>query len=237
MTAAECNTAAMPGGRLTEQDRQRIAAWLVEGLSYAEIARRLGRTTSTVSREIGRNGGPAGYRAELAHRATERRARRRAPSAGTASRAGSGAAEAWAAQDEAVELAVGTGLPRMVARVLIGLWLSPDGRLTAAELSRGLGVSPASVSSAVGYLIRQELIRRETQGRRDVYVVDNDAWYQSTVTGAEQTLHAARLATQYAEQVGLDTPAGARLAKSGAFLEQISRDALESAERWRSLLM
>ncbi|MGA5823762.1 helix-turn-helix domain-containing protein [Kitasatospora sp. NPDC094028] len=221
----------MPGGRLTQQDRHRIAAGLVEGLSYAEIARRLGRTTSTVTREIGRNGGPAGYRAELAHQATERRARRRTPSAGH-----TGGAGHTDAQDQAVELAVGTGLPKMMARVLIALWLSTDGRLTAAELTRELGVSPASVSAAVGYLIRQELIRREAQGRRDVYVVDNDAWFQSTVTGAEQTLHAAQVAVQYAEQIGLDTPAGARLAKSGAFLERISLDALESAARWRDLL-
>jgi len=226
----------VPGGRLTQQDRHRIAAGLAEGLPYAEIARRLGRTTSTVSREIGRNGGPAGYRAELAHRATERRARRRTPSTGSATGLRVRDAEAQAAENHAVELAVELGMPKMPARVLIGLWLSPDGRLTAAELARGLGVSPASVSAAVGYLIGQGLIRRETQGRRDVYVVDNDAWYQSMVTGAEQTLRAAQAAKESGELLGLDTPAGARLAKSGAFLERTSLDALESARRWRDLL-
>ena len=228
----------MSGGRLSQQDRQRIASGLLEGLSYAEIARRLGRTTSTVSREIGRNGGPAGYRAELAHRATERRARRRTPSPGgaAASDVGSGEDGTQAAEDYAVAMAVGMGLPRMTARVLIALWVSADGRLTAAELTRRLGVSPASVSAAVSYLIGQALIEREAQGRRDVYVVDTDAWYRSVVTGAEQTLHAARVAKESADRIGSDTPAGVRLAKGGAFLERISLDALESAQRWRGLL-
>jgi DNA-binding transcriptional regulator GbsR (MarR family) len=228
-------------GRLSLQDRHRIASGLGEGLSYAEIARRLGRTTSTVSREIGRNGGPAGYRAELAHRATQRRARRRVPGAppGSAARSGSAgaAAEVEAAAHQAVEMAVGMGLPRMTARVLIALWLSADGRLTAAELTRELGVSAASVSTAVGYLTRQGLIRRETEGRRDVYVVDADASYRSTVISAQQTLQAAQVAKESAEKIGVDTPEGARLAKAAFFLERVSLDVLESAQRWRSVLI
>ncbi|BFO22561.1 hypothetical protein SHKM778_89490 [Streptomyces sp. KM77-8] len=68
---------ALPGGRLTQQERQQIALGLADGLAYAEIARRLDRPTSTVTREVIRNGGPTAYRADLAHRATERRAHRR----------------------------------------------------------------------------------------------------------------------------------------------------------------
>src|SRR5690242_10848896 len=67
----------MPGGRLTQQERQQIALGVADGLAYAEIARRLGRPTSTITREVMRNGGPTAYRADLAHRATERRAHRR----------------------------------------------------------------------------------------------------------------------------------------------------------------
>ena len=67
----------MPGGRLTQQERQQIALGLADGLAYAEIARRLDRPTSTITREVMRNGGPTAYRADLAHRATERRAHRR----------------------------------------------------------------------------------------------------------------------------------------------------------------
>src|SRR3954452_23280506 len=69
--------AVMPGGRLTQRDRQQIALGLADDLPYAEIARRLDRPTSTVTREVMRNGGPGAYRADLAHRATERRAHRR----------------------------------------------------------------------------------------------------------------------------------------------------------------
>ena len=80
----------MPGGRLTQQERQQIALGLADGLAYAEIARRLDRPTSTITREVMRNGGPTAYRADLAHRATERRAHRRrhAPPRGPGRRAG-----------------------------------------------------------------------------------------------------------------------------------------------------
>ncbi|MDF5758120.1 helix-turn-helix domain-containing protein [Spongiactinospora sp. TRM90649] len=225
----------MSAGRLTLQDRRRIATGLAEGRSYAEIARRLDRPTSTISREVGRNGGPGGYRPERAHQATARRARR-----GTL--AGSPVAEprgheTFEMEGSAVEMAVGMGLPKMMARVLIGLWLSEEGRLTAAELSRGLKVSPASISMAVGYLAQQGLIRRERdpRRRRDIYVVDDDAWYHSTVIGSRQTLAAAELAKAAGQALGLDTPVGRRLARGGAFLERISLDGLASAERWRDL--
>src|SRR3954468_8331774 len=71
----------MPGGRLTQQERQQIALGLADGLAYAEIARRIDRPTSTITREVMRNGGPTAYRADLAHRATERRTHRRAKAA------------------------------------------------------------------------------------------------------------------------------------------------------------
>ena len=55
----------MPGGRLTQQERQQIAHGLAADLAYAEIARRLERPTSTITREVMRNGGPAAYRARF----------------------------------------------------------------------------------------------------------------------------------------------------------------------------
>ncbi len=223
----------MPEGRLTRQDRQRIAVGLAEGRSYAEIARRLGRPTSTISREVGRNGGPGDYRPERAHQAAARRARHGIPARSPEPQDRT----ALEVAEGAVEMAVGMGLPKMVARVLIGLWLSEDGRLTAAELSRRLNVSPASISMAVGYLTRQGLIRRERdpQRRRDIYVVDDDAWYHSTMISARQTLAAAEITKAAGQALGLDTPVGRRLARGGAFLERISLDALASAERWRDL--
>ncbi|MCK2215504.1 helix-turn-helix domain-containing protein [Actinomadura sp. ATCC 31491] len=225
----------MAEGRLTLQDRHRIATGLAEGRSYAEIARRLNRPTSTISREVGRNGGPGDYRPERAHRAATLRARR-AP--GRPLKARPQDRKVADAEEEAVEMAIGLGLPKMMARVLIGLWLSQDGRLTAAELARGLQVSPASISMAVGYLAQQGLIRRERdpQRRRDIYVVDDDAWYHSTVLSSQRTLAAAEITKATGQALGHDTPVGRRLARCGAFLERISLDALASAERWRDLL-
>jgi IS30 family transposase len=66
-------------GRLTLDDREDIGVGLGRGLSLAEIARRLGRPTSTVSREVGANGGREGYRPSRAHRQAYDRARRPKP--------------------------------------------------------------------------------------------------------------------------------------------------------------
>ncbi len=218
---------------MTQQDRQCIAAGLADGLSYAEIARRLDRSTSTISREVGRNGGPGGYRPQQAHQATAQRARRGIPA--PPREAGP---QAGAVEEEIIELAVRSGMPRMTARVHVDLMLSEDGRRTAAELTRRLQVSPASVSVAVNVLVQNGYVRRERdpQRRRDIYVVDDEAWYHSVVISAQQTLEAAQAALAGAETVGLDGPVGQRLARAGAFLERVTRDLTESADRWRTLL-
>ncbi len=49
--------------RLTAADREEISRGLAAGESPARIARRLARDPATVSREVGRNSGPSGYRA------------------------------------------------------------------------------------------------------------------------------------------------------------------------------
>jgi predicted transcriptional regulator len=237
MNGGEGNTGGMPGGRLTQQDRQRIAAGLAHGLSYAEIARRLDRPTSTISREVARNGSPGGYRPQQAHQATLQRARRGTPAPPPAARPPGGTMEAEIIE-MAVEMAVRSGMPRMTARVHVDLLLSEDGRRTAAELTRRLKVSPASVSVAVNSLVQHGYVRRERdpQRRRDIYVVDDDAWYRSVVISSRQVLEAAQAATAAAETFGLDAPVGQRLARVGAFLERVSLDQMESADRWRALL-
>ncbi|WP_197353951.1 GbsR/MarR family transcriptional regulator [Streptomyces bathyalis] len=224
----------MPGGRLTQQERQRIAAGLADGLSYAEIARRLERPTSTISREVGRNGGPGGYRPQQAQRETVRRARR-----GTPASLGAGPSDSTTETDEEIiELAVRSGMPRTAARVHVDLLLSEDGRRTAAELARRLKVSPASVSVAVNFLVQQGFVRRERdpQRRRDIYVIDDDAWYHSILIGSRLTLDSAQAALAAAEKLGPDNPVGQRLTRAGTFLERVILDTMESADRWRSLL-
>ncbi|WP_343951885.1 GbsR/MarR family transcriptional regulator [Nonomuraea longicatena] len=223
----------MPGERLTQQDRERIAAGLAGGLSYGEIARRLDRPTSTITREIARNGGPAEYRPQQAHQATVQRARR-----GTPTPPSEDAPPAGVMAEELLEMAVSAGTPKMAARIHLDLVLSEDGRRTAAELARRLNVSPASVSVAVNFLVQQGFVRRERdpQRRRDIYVVDDDAWYHAIMTSERQTLENARVTMAAAEAYGLDSPVGRRLAKTAAFMEHLSMDIMEVADRWRPLL-
>jgi transposase, IS30 family len=76
------NGPAAGGGRyLSLAEREEIAVGLAQKLAYREIARRLGRPVSTVSREIARNS-PRGryrYRAVAAQARAEERARRPKP--------------------------------------------------------------------------------------------------------------------------------------------------------------
>lgn len=53
---------------LSDSDREEISRGLVAGDTFSAIAQRLGRPTSTVSREVDRNGGISGYRAFSAGR-------------------------------------------------------------------------------------------------------------------------------------------------------------------------
>jgi IS30 family transposase len=66
-------------GRLGLAEREDISRGLAEGQSAAAIARQLGRVTSTVTREINRNGGVEAYRAYRAQAASCERARRPKP--------------------------------------------------------------------------------------------------------------------------------------------------------------
>jgi len=218
----------VPGGRLTDDDRLRIAAGLRDGLGYAEIARRLGRPTSTVSREVGRNGGPGRYRIDQARAASWRRARRgRAPSPVLG--AGVGGRDPYAVRgfvERLSSLMAQSGLSHMASRVVVCLFVTDSGTLTAAELVRHLGVSPASVSKAVGYLEELELVRRERMagGRRERYIVEDDVWIRAWMASARKQVTWADAAREGAEILGTDTPAGARMEDMARFFAQLGRD-------------
>ncbi|MET8899656.1 helix-turn-helix domain-containing protein [Streptomyces sp. NPDC004538] len=232
----------MPGGRLTEQERQQIALGVADGLAYAEIARRLDRPTSTVTREVMRNGGPTAYRADLAHRATERRAHRRgrpAPRAAEAPSAADGRdAEAVRDFEEVfTTVLMQSGMPKMMSRVMACLTITDSGSLTAAELVERLQVSPASVSKAVAFLEGQGFVRRERdERRRDRYVVDDDIWYQSMMASARTTLQIVETARQGAGVLGSGTPAGVRLENVARFLDFVSEGIARAAEQARDIL-
>lgn len=233
----------MSGGRLTQQERQQIAVGLADGLAYAQIARRLDRPTSTITREVMRNGGPTSYRADLAHRATERRAHRRRQSLPPQRRV---TAQGNGRDDDAVReyeesfttLLMQQGLPKMMARVLTCLLVADAGGLTAADLVQHLQISPASVSKAISFLEDQGLIRRERREdrRRERYFVDDDVWYQSTITAARGTAQIAEIARQGVGVLGHGTAAATRLENIARFSDFVSESILRAAHQARDVL-
>ncbi|MCO1593604.1 helix-turn-helix domain-containing protein [Micromonospora sp. RHAY321] len=232
----------MPGGRLTQQERQQIALGVADGLAYAEIARRLDRPTSTITREVMRNGGPTGYRADLAHRATEHRAHRRrqaTPRGPQASPQAHGRdAEAVREYEERfTTLFMQQGLPKMMSRLLTCLYTTDAGSLTASELVQRLQVSPASISKAVTSLESQGLIRRERdERRRERYVVDDDVWYQGMIAAARANIELAETARQGVSILGPNTPAADRLENIARFVDFVTESLTRAAEQAREIL-
>ncbi|WP_340376782.1 helix-turn-helix domain-containing protein [Streptomyces sp. SS7] len=232
----------MPGGRLTQQERQQIALGLADGLAYAEIARRLDRPTSTVTREVLRNGGPTGYRADLAHRAAEHRAHRRRrsvprPADRPAPPHGRDAEAVRAYEETFTTIFMQQGLPRMASGVLACVYTTDEGSLTASELVQRLQVSPASVSKAVALLENMGLIRRERgEGRRERYVVDTDVWYQGMIASARSHTQLAETARRGVSVLGPDTPAAVRLENIARFVDFVGESMVRAAEQARDIL-
>ncbi|WP_326567840.1 helix-turn-helix domain-containing protein [Amycolatopsis rhabdoformis] len=233
----------MPGGRLTQQERQQIALGLAESLAYAEIARRLDRPTSTITREVMRNGGPTSYRADLAHHATQHRTRRRSSPKSTRQAPappqphGRDADAVREYEETFTVLLMQSGLPRMAGRVLTCLYISDDGSVTAAELVRHLQVSPASVSKAVSLLEGLGLISRERdERRRERYFADNEVWYQSVLASAKANVQLAETARQGVAVLGRDTPAAARLENIARFVDFVAEAISRAAEQAREIL-
>ena len=89
------------GLALTLAEREEISRGIIAGHSIRSIARSLGRTPSTISREIKRNGGRDHYRASQADQAAWERAKR----------------------PKSCKLLVNSALARTVAKMLRALWL------------------------------------------------------------------------------------------------------------------
>jgi DNA-binding transcriptional ArsR family regulator len=236
----------MPGGRLTQQERQQIAQGLADSLPYAEIARRLDRPTSTITREVMRNGGPTAYRADLAHRATQQRTRRRrqaapqgpqTPSQARLNEDGRDVEVVREYEETLTTVLMTSGLPKMMARVLGCLYTTDSGSLTASELAQRLKVSPASVSKAITFLESLELIRRERdERRRERYVVDDDLWYQSMIRSARDNDEFVETARKGVAILGPGTPAAVRLENAARFLDFIHESLIRAAEQAREVL-
>ena len=125
----------------------------------------------------------------------------------------------------------------MISRVLVCLYTTDAGSLTASELVQRLQVSPASISKAITFLASQDLVRRERdERRRERYVVDDDVWYQSTIASARGVAQVAETARQGVSVLGRDTPAAARLENIARFLDFISESITRAAEQAREVL-
>ncbi|MFF4621638.1 GbsR/MarR family transcriptional regulator [Nonomuraea jabiensis] len=230
----------MPGDRLTNEDRQQIAAGLAEGLGYTEIGRRLGRPGSTIMREVTRNGGPDDYKAQRAQEATRQRARRHRQAKSPAPPVGdsSHGRDPRAVQDLTESFATlleQQGMPRMTARVLACLYVTDSGTLTAAELVHRLNVSPASISQTVAFLEQQGLIKRERTpgGRRERYVVDDELWVRSTLAAVQQNDTLIAASQRAAQILGAATPAGARFGVAAEFLLLVNAPLRQVMEQWQ----
>ncbi len=133
----------------------------------------------------------------------------------------------------AAELAA-EGFPRLPAQVLMALMVSPTGTMTAAELSAGLGVSPAAVSGAIRYLGVLGFVRVAVVPgtRRHVYSLPAVPWYASTLV---QDRYSSLLALL---DDGLrDLEPGAvrdRLAEMADFFRFLRAEMPRLWERWRA---
>ena len=125
----------------------------------------------------------------------------------------------------------------MMARVMVCLYTTHSGSLTASELAHRLQVSPASISKAIAFLESQDLVRRDRdQHRRERYVVDDDLWYQSMIASARSTAQLVDTARQGVTVLGPDTPAGARLENVARFLDFVTESLTRAAEQAREVL-
>ena len=101
----------MPGVRLGLGARELIGLGVARGESLAEIAHRLARPTSTVAREVARNGGRHAYPATRAQgetrmRAARPRVRKLVASVALAAVVAEGLARRWSPGEIAARLAV-----------------------------------------------------------------------------------------------------------------------------------
>lgn len=132
------------------------------------------------------------------------------------------------------DLLADAGWPRMPARVFACLLADDRGRLTAGELAETLGVSPAAVSAAVGYLVPLGLISRgrEPGARRDHFRIDDDIWHESFVRRSTTLRRWSEALADGVALVGAGTAAGRRLDESRRFFRFLDDELEGVMQRW-----
>jgi predicted transcriptional regulator len=130
---------------------------------------------------------------------------------------------------------VEAGMPRQPARVFVALLAADSGRLTTAELAETLQISPAAISGAVRYLTHTKMITRERDpgSRRDHFVVWDDNWYEMSMRRDQFLVSWLHTLREGADVLGAQTPAGARVAETLAFIEFLHGEMPLMLERWR----
>ncbi|WP_138443156.1 GbsR/MarR family transcriptional regulator [Sinomonas susongensis] len=128
------------------------------------------------------------------------------------------------------------GFPKMPARALMALVVSPDGALTAAELAEVLAASPAAVSGAVRYLQTLGFVHRVSQpgSRRDRYALPDNAWYVVTLRQNPVYERLADLAEATVEALPEDSPARARVDEMGRFYRFLMARLPELLDEWEA---
>ena len=189
-----------------------------------------------------RNGGPTTYRADLAHRATERRAHQRRHAAAQGSKAlrqtnGRDAHAVHDYEETFTTILMQSGVPKMMSRVLVCLYTTDSGSLTRPSSSS------ASTSARLPSPKRSPTSRASTssagnddEGRRDRYVVDDDLWYQSMLRSARDNAQLADTARQGVAILGPGTPAAARLENIARYLDFVAESITRAAEEAREVL-
>jgi predicted transcriptional regulator len=126
------------------------------------------------------------------------------------------------------------GMPSLPSRVFAALLVDDDGRMTSVELTEVLGVSPASISGAVKYLAHLQMLRRERErgSRREVYVVDDDAWHGLMLRRDHLYAPILRALQTAVDERGPASPAYRRLMLTGEFLRFVDTEMAAMTDRW-----
>jgi DNA-binding transcriptional ArsR family regulator len=132
-------------------------------------------------------------------------------------------------------LLTGAGWPRMPARVFAFLLVDEGDGLTARDLARGLGVSPAAISGAVRYLTNLGLVERDREpgSRSDHYRIDDTVWYETFLKQSDRLRRWQDGLGDGITVVGADTRAGRRLVRFREFFAFLDGELAEVMERWR----
>lgn len=127
------------------------------------------------------------------------------------------------------------GVPRMPSRVFAVLLCGDEGKATAGELADQLQVSAAAISGAVRYLQQVGLITREREigGRRDVYRLYNDLWYEAFGNRDQMLGRWASTFTDGVAVFGARTAVGQRLEETSRFMAFLRAELPLVMQRWR----